>query len=47
MNEGGGQTAPLGLGFGTARETYEKLHAYIRGFEDGVQHANTSTGSES
>ena len=34
MNEGGGQTAPLGLGFGTARETYDKMRAYICGLRD-------------
>ncbi len=34
MNEGGGQTAPLGLGFGTARETCDKIRSYMRGLED-------------
>ena len=34
MNEGGGQTAPLGLGFGTARECYDKIRAYMAGLQD-------------
>lgn len=34
MNEGGGQTSPLGLGFGTARETYDKIRAYMAGMDD-------------
>lgn len=45
MNEGGGQTSPLGLGFGTARELYDKIHAYMQGMEDAPsnQHADAVT----
>jgi len=32
-NERGGQSQPLGGGYGTKRETYEKIRAFIRGFE--------------
>jgi hypothetical protein len=39
MNEGGGQTAPVGLGFGTARECYDKLRAYMNGLQDAQQRA--------
>lgn len=34
MNEGGGVTTPVGLGFGTARETYDKIRAYMAGLQD-------------
>lgn len=34
MNTGGGVTAPLGLGFGTARECYDKMRAYMAGLQD-------------
>jgi hypothetical protein len=37
MNEGGGQTAPLGLGFGTARELYDKMRAYNAGMDDAIE----------
>jgi len=30
---GGGQSQPLGGGFDSKRETYEKVRAFIRGFE--------------
>lgn len=32
-NEGGGVTAPLGLGHVPKRELYEQLHAFARGIE--------------
>jgi hypothetical protein len=34
-NESGGISQPIGGGFFTKRELYEKLHAYIRGIETG------------
>jgi hypothetical protein len=34
-NESGGVSQPLGGGFGTKRELYEKLQAYIRGIQEG------------
>jgi hypothetical protein len=34
-NEGGGVSEPLGGGYGTKRELYEKIHAFIRGIEEG------------
>jgi hypothetical protein len=34
MNDGGGQTAPVGLGFGPARECYDKIRAYMAGLQD-------------
>lgn len=34
MNEQGGQTSPVGLGFGPARECYDKMHAYMAGLQD-------------
>ena len=32
-NTGGAQSQPLGGGFDSTRETYEKIRAFIRGFE--------------
>lgn len=34
-NESGGVSQPLGSGFCTKRELYEKMHAFIRGIEEG------------
>jgi hypothetical protein len=31
VNEGGGVTTPLGSGYRTKRELYEKMHAFIAG----------------
>lgn len=39
MNENGGQTSPLGLGFDTARVTYDKIHAYLAGLRDAKRSA--------
>ena len=36
-NEGGGQTSPIGLGFGPARDLYNRVDAYIRGIEQARQ----------
>lgn len=35
--EGGGISQPLGGGFCTKRELYEKMQAFIRGIEQGKQ----------
>jgi hypothetical protein len=32
-NEGGGVTTPIGSGYNTKRELYEKMHAFISGIE--------------
>lgn len=34
-NDGGGVTTPISYGHIPARELYEQLHAYLRGFEAG------------
>ncbi len=39
MNEGGGQTAPIGLGFVPARECYNRISAYINGLRDAREAA--------
>jgi hypothetical protein len=36
-NDGGGVSQPIGGGYGTKRELYEKLQAYIRGIQDGKE----------
>jgi hypothetical protein len=36
-NDGGGISTPLGGGFNTKRELYNKLHAYLRGIETGKE----------
>ena len=36
-SEGGGISQPLGGGFHTKRELYEKLHAFILGIETGKE----------
>lgn len=41
MNECGGQTSPFGLGFGTARETYDKMRAYMAGLQDAKEAAGS------
>jgi len=33
-NEGGGQSLPLGQSRGTKRETYDRINAFILGFEE-------------
>ena len=35
--DGGGITQPLGGGYHTKRELYEKLHAFIRGIDTGKE----------
>jgi len=35
MNTGGGVDTPLGMGYGTKRELFEALRAFIRGIEIG------------
>ena len=35
MNDGGGVTTPLGGGYFTKRELYEKLHTFITGLSYG------------
>lgn len=37
VNEGGGQTSPIGLGFGAARECYDKMRAYMAGLQDAKE----------
>ena len=39
MNDDGGQTSPVGLGFGTARECYDKMRAYMAGLQDAKAEA--------
>jgi hypothetical protein len=41
MNESGGVTAPLGLGFCSKREMSEKLRAFLRGIETAKEEAKS------
>jgi len=39
VNDGGGVSSPLSSGHIPARELYERMHAYLKGFEDAREAA--------